>query len=72
MAFSKEFEEKVIEHLMKISNNKDCEAQVRPSNLGYGTKSDDTEEFKNSLLNLEIVKSANILGKDLISVIIKK
>ncbi|MBE5737151.1 MAG: hypothetical protein E7348_01995 [Clostridiales bacterium] len=55
----------------KAANNIGKQAYIRPSEFLFGRKKEDTEKCLNIILGFDFVKTARILGKDLIDVILK-
>lgn len=55
----------------KAENNKDLQAYIRPSDYGFGTKSEETQEFMNILKKILNIKKIEIAGKDLIDLTLK-
>lgn len=66
----------VISHILddilcKANNNQDRQAYIRPSDFGFGNKSENTEEFVSLLRSEDFCSSVTIIGKDLVSVVLK-
>lgn len=71
MVFTQEQWDKIYKDIMtKISNNNERQAYIRPSDYGFGTKSENTNEFLEALKKQLKYKRAAIIGKDLIDIVL--
>ena len=55
----------------RASKNDEKQAYVKPSEFSFGRKLEDTEKCLEQILQFDFVKTANIIGKDLIDVLLK-
>ena len=71
MKFTQEQWNAIYKDIMtKASNNKEQQVYIRPSDYGFGTKAEDTQEFLEALKEKLNHKKAEIAGKDLIDFVL--